>query len=62
MSFSACRRVLPSGPSALAHAARLYGVSDSEKRGFESGAGTVAQGDGSIITHRLRQARYVVMY
>ena len=61
-SSSACRRVLPSGRSALAHAARLYDVSGSGKRGFESGGVTVAQGDGPIITHRPRRSRYVVTY
>ncbi len=61
-SCSAGRRVLPSGLSAHAHAARLYDVSDSEEQGCASGAVTVAQGDGLSITHRRRQARYVVTY
>ena len=61
-SSSACHRVLPSGRSALAHAARLYDVSGSGKRGFESGGVTVAQGDGPVIKHRPRRSRYVVTY
>jgi len=61
-SCSAGRRVLPSGLSARAHAARLYDVSDSEEPGCASGGGSAARGDDPIILHRPRQARYVVTY
>jgi hypothetical protein len=61
-SCSAGRRVLPSGFSARAHAARLYDVSDSEEQGCVDGSGSAARGDDPVISHCLRQAHYVVTY
>jgi len=61
-SCSAGRRVLPSGFSARAHAARLYDVSDSEEQGCVDGSGSAARADGPVVSHCLRQAHYVVTY